>query len=397
MDPACAAGDAVLAAEDGASAGDVALPDLLAQLIGNLEDPEAIPEAEAERAVSSAQVEAEAAAAGEPLTGPPPLPVDEEVLDPDGMLETLLDNLPALDERPEPPPGEGPIIEITPVSVEETRFAPQPVVDEPEVPPMEASVSPERDPAAEPAMAGLEESLVSEPLPPLTAEPFDSSDDEILLANLAAILDRPEAPEPAPVATAQPEELPPSVEPEPAPAPPPEPPPWPQLNDVTSDFQQLLVALQEPLSGEAPPAPPSQPVETRRYLALGILGKTYGLPMDEVLETSRLPVLTRVPGVPAHVRGVANWRGDLLPLLDLRVWLGQLAAPLRGRLVVVRTPEEGSAAGLIVDELAGLFSAEAGQPLEFREQAVERLALSDLLRSTGWRATRTETGAGASR
>lgn len=53
-------------------------------------------------------------------------------------------------------------------------------------------------------------------------------------------------------------------------------------------------------------------------------GERFALPMDAVAEVGRMPALTRVPGTPPWVAGVANWRGRILGVVDLRVLLGVL-------------------------------------------------------------------------
>ena len=66
-------------------------------------------------------------------------------------------------------------------------------------------------------------------------------------------------------------------------------------------------------------------------------GCRYALPMPSVAEVGRPPQLTRVPGLPAWVAGVANWRGRVLAVLDLRPLLAASAGPAdrSGRLVVL--------------------------------------------------------------
>lgn len=79
----------------------------------------------------------------------------------------------------------------------------------------------------------------------------------------------------------------------------------------------------------------------------------YAVPMGVVAEVGRPPALTRVPGLPGWVAGVANWRGRVLAVIDLRPLLGEAATPLdrRGRLAVLR---RGSVAvGLLVDAVEG--------------------------------------------
>ena len=82
-------------------------------------------------------------------------------------------------------------------------------------------------------------------------------------------------------------------------------------------------------------------------------GSRFALPMASVAEVGRPPVLTRVPGVPAFVAGMANWRGRVLAVLDLRGPLSAGTAPLdgRGRLVVLLHADVR--VGLLVEAVAG--------------------------------------------
>lgn len=70
-------------------------------------------------------------------------------------------------------------------------------------------------------------------------------------------------------------------------------------------------------------------------------GSSYALPVAAVREIVRLPAVTRVPGLPAFVAGLANVRGRVLAVLDLRPLL-RLDAPRGDRLVIL---DAGGATG----------------------------------------------------
>jgi len=96
-------------------------------------------------------------------------------------------------------------------------------------------------------------------------------------------------------------------------------------------------------------------------------GETFLIAREETREVLGYPaVITRIPGAKSWVRGLANVRGSLLPMLDLRQFLGSgtTAAGRNTRVVVVNHRE--IPAGLVVDEVLGFrrfaeseFNAEA--------------------------------------
>lgn len=85
-------------------------------------------------------------------------------------------------------------------------------------------------------------------------------------------------------------------------------------------------------------------------------GGRYALAMPSVAEVGRLPGLTRVPGVPTWLAGVANWRGRVLPVLDVRAELGaERAAPTPATRLVVVTDDRMSV-GVVVDAVDGTLA-----------------------------------------
>lgn len=90
-------------------------------------------------------------------------------------------------------------------------------------------------------------------------------------------------------------------------------------------------------------------------------GSRYALPMGAVAEVGRPPGLTRVPGVPAWLAGVANWRGRVLAVLDLRPLLEAAAGDLdrRARLVVLH--RGGVPVGLLTEGVEGTHVLEPEQ------------------------------------
>ena len=78
-------------------------------------------------------------------------------------------------------------------------------------------------------------------------------------------------------------------------------------------------------------------------------------PRDQVREVLMLPeAMTRVPGANRWLLGIANLRGHLLPLVDVKLLLGSGRTSLRRTTRVVSVNHREVPAGLVVDEVLGL-------------------------------------------
>lgn len=89
-------------------------------------------------------------------------------------------------------------------------------------------------------------------------------------------------------------------------------------------------------------------------VAFRLGAETFLVARDETREVMGVPTfLTRVPGARAWIRGLANVRGQLLPVVDLRAFLGGGTAPIgrNARILVVNNRDVP--AGLLVDEVLG--------------------------------------------
>ncbi len=83
----------------------------------------------------------------------------------------------------------------------------------------------------------------------------------------------------------------------------------------------------------------------------------YAVPMSDVAEVVPVPLVTRIPGTPGWLWGVANWRGRILPVVDVRPLLRTPTTPLgsSARLVVLEEPGGGLTAGLVAESVHGVY------------------------------------------
>lgn len=77
-------------------------------------------------------------------------------------------------------------------------------------------------------------------------------------------------------------------------------------------------------------------------------------PMDDVVEILDFPELSIVPLTQQWVRGIANIRGSLLPVIDLNGYLGNEMTRITNKTRMLVIDFNGVYSGLVVDELLGL-------------------------------------------
>jgi hypothetical protein len=117
-------------------------------------------------------------------------------------------------------------------------------------------------------------------------------------------------------------------------------------------------------------------------LVVELAGRHYGAPLAFVREVFNLGPLTPVPTAPAAVAGVANLRGQVIPVLDLMRLLDLGLHRLRLGDPVVLVEAAGTRAGLLVDRVVGLMGP-GGAPAApaDRPEVLDGLALIEALRA----------------
>ncbi len=148
-------------------------------------------------------------------------------------------------------------------------------------------------------------------------------------------------------------------------------PPQPAVVDEEPDeLAEFLYRPDEP-AGDLPDLAESQTeaiaVEEplREYLAFDLVPEAYAVPIGEVREIVRDPLITDVPRSAPHVLGVMMIRGQVVPVFDLRKLLN-LPAPSAGGATPVRA--------VIVDVGRGPCAMKVDsvrQVLRLRDSAIE--------------------------
>jgi purine-binding chemotaxis protein CheW len=94
----------------------------------------------------------------------------------------------------------------------------------------------------------------------------------------------------------------------------------------------------------------------RQLITFEIGDRRLGIDIMAVREIRAWSPATPLPNVPAHVRGVVNLRGVVLPVLDLRRRLGWGTTEPGGRHVIIVVRVAGQLQGLIVDAVSDIVT-----------------------------------------
>ena len=93
-----------------------------------------------------------------------------------------------------------------------------------------------------------------------------------------------------------------------------------------------------------------------QYLTFFIRGEEYAVGILRLKEIIEYETVTRVPAVPAHVRGVINLRGTLLPVVALAAKFGcEESAPTKTTCIIVvetKLNDEIVVAGILTDAVS---------------------------------------------
>jgi purine-binding chemotaxis protein CheW len=117
----------------------------------------------------------------------------------------------------------------------------------------------------------------------------------------------------------------------------------------------------------SPAIAPAMPLDMARragkYLIFHLGAEEFGTEVLKVREIMGLQDITSIPQVPAHVKGVINLRGKVIPVIDLRLKFGMAAEEYTPRtcIVVVRTRQndEDLMIGMVVDGVVEVLNLAA--------------------------------------
>ena len=118
-----------------------------------------------------------------------------------------------------------------------------------------------------------------------------------------------------------------------------------------------------------------QDARAGKYLTFQLANEEFGIRVLKVREIMGLQEITAVPQTPAHIKGVINLRGKVVPVVDLRLKFGVAAAEYTQRTCIIVTQIQSETGpvmmGIVVDgvsEVLNLTGAEIEDTPDFGEE-----------------------------
>ena len=92
--------------------------------------------------------------------------------------------------------------------------------------------------------------------------------------------------------------------------------------------------------------------ELIQYIVIKLGDEQYGIDIKYIDNIVRMQQITRVPKVDDYLKGVINIRGEIVPVMSVRMKMGLSEDEITGksRIIILKT-SEGDLVGIIVDQV----------------------------------------------
>lgn len=91
---------------------------------------------------------------------------------------------------------------------------------------------------------------------------------------------------------------------------------------------------------------------TTQYIVTQMGEEQYGIDIKLISNIVRMQKITRVPKVPSYIRGVINLRGEVIPVISLRLKMGLTDDEITKKTrIIILTLEQHESIGVLVDEV----------------------------------------------
>ncbi len=99
----------------------------------------------------------------------------------------------------------------------------------------------------------------------------------------------------------------------------------------------------------------------RKIVTFSLTGRMFGISMSSLIEIREWEEPTPLPKVPGYIRGVANLRGTVIPIVGLAERLGWAASTIHSRSCVLVVALGQRQAGFLVDEVSDIVAIDSNE------------------------------------
>jgi purine-binding chemotaxis protein CheW len=95
-----------------------------------------------------------------------------------------------------------------------------------------------------------------------------------------------------------------------------------------------------------------------QFLTFHLGEELYGVDILRVQEIKGYTAVTRIPNMPAHIKGVVNLRGTIVPIIELRTKFGMPTITYTAFTVIIVVVVRDKVMGLVVDSVSDVLNIE---------------------------------------
>ena len=102
--------------------------------------------------------------------------------------------------------------------------------------------------------------------------------------------------------------------------------------------------------------------ETKQYIVVQIGSEKYGIDIRYVDNIVRMQKITRVPKAQVYFKGIINLRGEIVPVMSIRIKMGldEDVITNASRIIILKLEEKGSL-GVLVDQVCEVVTLSQDQ------------------------------------
>ena len=124
--------------------------------------------------------------------------------------------------------------------------------------------------------------------------------------------------------------------------------------------------------------------ELIQYIVIKIDDEQYGINIKFIDNIVRMQQITRVPKVDDYLKGVINIRGEIVPVMSVRMKMGLAEDEItnKSRIIILKT-NEGDLVGIIVDQVNQVLTLDSNNVEKMRYDDKKQKASASFVSGVG--------------